>query len=601
MADESGSNVNSFNPFEVSDQLLELTMRSQRLASQWWTEQLSNPRNPAALDPFNLSGAYKELMSGLMQNPDRLIGAQAAYCRDAINLWQGTARRMLGLEAEPVIEPSKSDNRFRDEQWTDNPLFDHIKQSYLLASRFVESALDGAEMLEDKDAEKLGFFTRQFIDAMAPTNFPTTNPAVVRETIGTLGENLIRGFNNFLNDLERGDGQLQITMADPNAFKLGENVATTPGKVVYQNRMFQLLQYEPATEKVYKRPLLIVPPWINKYYIMDLQPKNSLIKWLVDQGHTVFVMSWVNPDESYAETGFDDYVLEGIYAALDAIEQATGEKQLNAMGYCIGGTLLAAALAQMASRKDDRIKSATFFTTMIDFSEPGEIGVFIDDNQVDSLEQRMREQGYLEGSNMASAFSMLRANDLIWMFAINNYLLGKDPLVFDLLYWNSDSTRMPAEMHSYYLRNMYMENRLKDPGGISIDGQPIDIAKIKVPSYFLSTREDHIAPWKSTYTGASLLSGPVRFVLGGSGHIAGVINPPAAEKYCYWVNNGRKLPADPEQWLKKAKQNGGSWWTDWNAWVTGLNDAKVPARQPGAGKLPVIEDAPGSYVATRMT
>ncbi len=423
----------------------------------------------------------------------------------------------------------------------------------------------------------------------------------MRETVQSLGKNLIRGMNNLLADLEKGDGQLRISMTDVDAFKLGENVATTPGKIVFQNRMFQLIQYSPTADEVFKRPLLIVPPWINKYYIMDLQPKNSLIKWLVAQGHTVFVISWVNPDESYADTGYDEYVCEGFYTALDTVERGTGEQEINAIGYCLGGTLLASVLAHMAGNGEQRVKSATFFTSMIDFEEPGELGVFIDDQQVTALEERMQETGYLDATCMASTFNMLRANDLIWTFAINNYLLGQDPLVFDLLYWNSDSTRMPAAMHSFYLRTMYLENRLREPGGITITGTPIDIRDIDIPAYFLSTQDDHIAPWKSTYAGAKLLAGPVRFVLGASGHIAGVINPPAANKYHYWTGKRNPLPDSAKQWLDSAVQNDGSWWTDWASWVDQQSPEKVPARSPGDGELEVIEDAPGSYVSKRIT
>ncbi len=598
MSEEKNRSTNGFNPFEMSDTLLELTMRGQRLATRYMAGNLTNPHS-MSFDPFNLAGAYTEVVTNLVQNPTKVFDAHMAYYRDSLSLWRNTAKRMFGGEAEAVIEPKKGDNRFRDEEWAEHYLYDHIKQAYLLAARFLEQTLDGKEVLDHRDAEKVGFFTRQVIDALAPTNFPHTNPSVVRETLDSLGENLVKGLHNLLEDLEKGDGKLQITMADPDAFRLGENVASTPGKVVFQNELFQLLQYTPSTDEVLRRPLLIVPPWINKYYIMDLQPKNSLIKWLVDQGNTVFVISWVNPDEAYADKTFDDYMVGGVYAALDAIEKATGEREVNAIGYCIGGTLLAAVLAHMAARNDDRIKSSTFFTTMIDFEQPGEIGVFIDEKQVSALEKEMQEKGYLEGRSMASAFSMLRANDLIWMFAINNYLLGKNPLVFDLLYWNSDSTRMPAAMHAFYLRNMYMDNRLQEPGGLTLAGEPIDVRKIQVPAYFLSTREDHIAPWMSTYSGARLFSGPVRFVLGGSGHIAGVINPPAANKYGYWTND-KTLPKTPDQWFNGATEHQGSWWLDWQKWVEGLSNDKVPARVPGKGKLKVIEDAPGSYVQKRI-
>ncbi|HKA40253.1 MAG TPA: class I poly(R)-hydroxyalkanoic acid synthase, partial [Burkholderiales bacterium] len=429
-------------------------------------------------------------------------------------------------------------------------------------------------------------------------NFLLTNPEVLRETVASGGQNLVKGFNNLLEDLARGGGsQLRVRMTDERAFKLGLNIATTPGAVVFQNDLIQLIQYHPANGPVFRRPLLVIPPWINKYYILDLREKNSFVKWALEQGHTVFVISWVNPDRKLAHKSFDDYLSEGVLAALDAIEKATGEREVNAIGYCLGGTLLACALGCLAARKDERIVSATFFASLIDFSEAGELEVFVDEQQVAALEKRMQERGYLEGSEMANTFNMLRANDLIWSFVINNYLLGRDPFPFDLLYWNSDSTRMPAAMHAYYLRNMYIKNLLAKPGGIELCGVPVDLAKVRVPLYFASTVEDHIAPWRSTYAGARLFSAPVRFVLGGSGHIAGIVNPPAANKYSYWTSP--KLPGTAEQWLKGASQHPGSWWPDWSGWVAQHGGDKVPARVPGKGKLKVIEDAPGAYARMR--
>jgi polyhydroxyalkanoate synthase subunit PhaC len=443
------------------------------------------------------------------------------------------------------------------------------------------------------------FYSRQFVDAMSPSNFLLTNPEVLRKTAETGGENLLKGLNNLLGDLEQGKGRLRIKMTDMDAFKLGENIGVSPGKVVYQNGLIQLVQYDPMTETVLKRPLLIGPPWINKFYILDLRPRNSFVRWAVSQGHTVFVISWVNPDAKLAEKGFEDYMKDGYLAALDAIEKATGEREINAIGYCLGGTLLASTLAYMAAKKDDRIRSATFFVTMMDFQEAGELGVFIDEEQLHSLEEKMNKRGYLEGSEMATTFNMLRANDLIWSFVVNNYLLGNDPFPFDLLYWNADSTRMPARMHSFYLRKMYQENLLAVPNGITLAGVPIDLGKIKTPAYFLSTREDHIAPWKSTYRGTQLLSGPKRFVLAASGHIAGVVNPPDGGKYSHWIN--QDLPPDAEAWFKGATEISGSWWPDWHRWVSALAKEQVPARVPGDGRLKVIEDAPGSYVKVRLS
>jgi polyhydroxyalkanoate synthase len=390
-------------------------------------------------------------------------------------------------------------------------------------------------------------------------------------------------------------------MTDESAFQLGRNVATTPGKVVHQTPLMQLIQYQPTTQEVHKRPLVIIPPWINKYYILDLREKNSFIRWAVAQGHTVFVLSWVNPDARLAQKGFDDYMREGALAAFDAIEKATGERQVNAIGYCLGGTLLGATLGYLSNTQQNRVASATFFVSLLDFSEPGELGVFIDEQQVANLEKKMNERGYLEGSEMAGTFNLLRANDLVWSFVVNNYLLGKDPFPFDLLYWNADSTRMPARMHSFYLRNMYIKNLLAEPGGIELDGVPIDLGTVRAPAYFISTVEDHIAPWKTTYKGAKYLGSAqrraVRFVLGGSGHIAGIVNPPAAKKYHYWVNDA--LPDTADEWFAGAKQIPGSWWEDWQAWMEQQNagEPKVPARIPANA----LEDAPGSYASLRIT
>jgi polyhydroxyalkanoate synthase len=550
------------------------------------------------LDPFKLSGAYKALFEQLAKDPQKLIETNMAYMQDAMKLYQSTMLGLMGQSQEPVIEPEKGDRRFKHDDWNEQPAFDCIKQSYLLASKWMRSVVSETEGMDEKTAKKVEFFTERYIDALSPTNFSAMNPAVLEKIRETRGANLVHGLKNLLTDLEKGEGQLRIRMTDVDAFELGENVGTTPGKIVFQNRMMQLIQYEPTTEKVQKRPLLVIPPWINKYYILDLQEKNSLLKWLVDQGHTVFVVSWINPDESYRDVGFDEYMTEGVLTALDAIEQATGERDVNAIGYCIGGTLLATTLAYMQANDDDRIKRATFFTTMLDFSEPGDLGVFVGEEELDELDKTMQEAGYLDGTGMAGTFNLLRANDLIWSFYINNYLLGNDPRPFDLLYWNSDSTRMPAKMHSWYMRNFYLKNLLCKPNGVTVAGTPIDLSKIKTPACFVSTVEDHIAPWKSTYMGARLFSGPVRFILGGSGHIAGVINPPEAEKYGY--RTVAKLPEDAEAWAEKAKPHEGSWWPEWQKWVKPGGGKAVAARIPGDGKLDVIEAAPGSYAKHRL-
>jgi polyhydroxyalkanoate synthase len=599
MADQDKTATTGFklpDPAEIGRSMADIAERSQRIVSEWLKRQADQEHAP---DPLNIASAFMEMTARLIANPARLVAAQLGFWQDYMTLWQNTARRVMGMESEPVIDAPATDRRFKDDAWRENEVFDFIKQSYLLSARYVQDVVRQVDGLDPKTAQKVDFYARQFVDAMSPSNFLLTNPEVLRKTAETGGENLLKGLNNLLADLEQGKGRLRIKMTDMEAFTLGENIGVSPGKVVFQNDLMQLIQYTPITDKVLKRPLLIAPPWINKFYILDLRPRNSFVRWAVSQGHTVFMISWVNPDERLAEKGFEDYMAEGYLAALDAIEQATGEREVNAIGYCLGGTLLASTLAYMATKKDNRIRSATFFVTMMDFAEAGELGVFIDEEQLNALEDKMNKRGYLEGSEMATTFNMLRANDLIWSFVVNNYLLGNDPFPFDLLYWNADSTRMPARMHSFYLRKMYQENLLAVPNGISLGGVPIDLHKIKTPAYFLSTREDHIAPWKSTYRGTQLLSGPKRFVLAASGHIAGVVNPPDGGKYSHWINTD--LPEDPEAWFKGATEIAGSWWPDWHRWVSALAKDQVPARVPGDGKLKPIEDAPGSYVKVRLS
>jgi polyhydroxyalkanoate synthase len=585
------------DPAALGRSMAGIAERSQRIVGDWLKRQAEE--GPAKPDPLNIGAAFMEMTTRLASNPQKLIEAQVGFWQDYMSLWQSTAQRMMGMDAKPVIEGDPRDRRFKDEAWKDNEVFDFIKQSYLLSARYITDMVKQADGLEPATAQKVDFYSRQFIDAMSPSNFLLTNPEVLRKTAETGGENLIKGLNNLLADLERGKGNLRIKMTDMEAFRIGENIAVTPGKVVFQNDLMQLIQYTPTTEKVLKRPLLIIPPWINKFYILDLRARNSFVRWATAQGHTVFIVSWVNPDEKLAEKNFEDYMKEGILDALSAIEAATGERAVNAIGYCLGGTLLSSTLAWMAAHGDDRIKSATFFVTLMDFRESGELNVFIDEEQIKALEDKMNKRGFLEGSEMATTFNMLRANDLIWSFVVNNYLLGNDPFPFDLLYWNADSTRMPARMHSFYLRNMYQENRLSQPGGISLAGTPIDLSKVKVPAYFISTREDHIAPWRATYRGTKLLGGENRFVLAASGHIAGVVNPPEGGKYSHWLNT--ELPEDPEAWFQGATEIAGSWWPDWQRWVSALDKRMVKARVPGDGKLAVLEEAPGSYVKVLLS
>ena len=583
------------DPVQWSRNMAAIAELSERLVREFLAHQQSVTLGMG--DPLNIGAAFLEMTQRLMSDPGRLVQAQLSLWQDYLRLWQSTAERFLGGKAEPVAEPQAGDRRFKDAAWQENTLFDYIKQSYLLTARWLQSTVRQVDGLDEKTARKVDFYTRQFVDAMAPSNFILTNPEVLRATIDSQGENLVNGLKHVLEDLDRGKGRLMIKMTDFDAFKVGGNIAVTPGKVIFQNDLIQLIQYEPSTPKVHRRPLLIIPPWINKYYILDLRPDNSFIKWAVAQGHSVFVISWVNPDEHLAAKKFDDYRLEGPLAALDAIEQATGEREVNVIGYCLGGTLLAATLAYMAVKEDHRFTSATFFVTMTDFAEAGELSVFIDEEQLTSLEGRMREHGYLEGSDMATTFNMLRANDLIWSFVVNNYLLGKDPFPFDLLYWNSDSTRMPAVMHAFYLRKMYLENQLVVPDALTLAGVPIDLRKVAVPSYFLSTKEDHIAPWKSTYAATQIFRGKTNFVLAASGHIAGVVNPPGRSKYGHWEST--KLPKSPDEWLAGAKMVPDSWWPNWESWIEGYAGGEVPARRPGDGKLKPIEDAPGSYVLVK--
>jgi polyhydroxyalkanoate synthase subunit PhaC len=472
--------------------------RSSRILGEFAQKQAQS-MSAAVRDEMGIAKAFMDLYARMAADPALMASLALNLWTDYTRLWQASWLKMLGVQAAAVAEPAKGDPRFKDDDWSSNFVFDYIKQSYLIAARHIQEAVAQVGGLPPESERKVAFFTRQYLDALAPSNFLLTNPQVLRETLQSGGQNLVRGLDNLLNDLEKGGGELRISMTDETAFQLGRNVATTPGKVVFQNDLMQLIQYQPMTQEVYKQPLLIIPPWINKYYILDLREKNSFIRWAAQQGHTVFVVSWVNPDARLAQKGFDDYMLEGAIAALDAVAEATGEPEANVIGYCLGGTLLGATLAYLANKKDQRVRSATFFVSLLDFSQPGELGVFIDEAQVANLEKKMNARGYLEGAEMAGTFNLLRANDLVWSFVVNNYLLGKAPFPFDLLYWNADSTRMPARMHSFYLRNMYLKNLMGVPGGMTLAGVPIDLSQVTMPAYFISTVEDHIAPWQGTY------------------------------------------------------------------------------------------------------
>ncbi len=530
-------------------------------------------------------------------DPQRAVDLRTSLGKSYLDLWASTAKRMAGEEAPPVATPDPRDKRFADPEWSSTQFYDFIKQGYLLTSDWANRLVRDAEGLDPHERHKAEFYMRQIVNAASPSNFLLTNPELLRTTLASNAENLVAGMRMLAEDIEAGDGSLKIRQSDASMFEVGRNLGVTPGKVIYQNDLMQLIQYTPATEQVLKRPLLIVPPWINKFYILDLTPEKSFIRWCVAQGLTVFVISWINPDARMQHKDLADYMREGPLDALDIIKKITGEDEVTAIGYCVGGTLLAITLAYMAARGDRRIGSATFFAAQTDFTYAGDLKVFVDEAQIAALEKHMHDRGFLEGKSMATAFNLLRSNDLIWPYVINNYLKGKAPFPFDLLYWNSDQTRMPAANHSQYLRGCYLENRLAR-GEMDIDGTRLDLKKVNIPIYNLATREDHIAPAKSVLLGSSLFGGPVKYVLSGSGHIAGVVNPPDKNKYQYWTGPNPQGD-DVEAWLAKATEHPGSWWPDWLAWIREQNPAMVPARPPGGGVLPPIEDAPGSYVKIR--
>src|SRR3954468_16964773 len=549
-----------------------------------------------AEDVGDMVRIFGQIAEHWLVDPQKAIQAQSQLGMKFMDLWVSTLRRMQGEEPKPVAQPEPKDNRFRDPEWSENPVFDFLKQAYLITSQWAEDMVEEAEGVDERTRQKAEFYLRQLSSALSPSNFIVTNPELIRETLKENAANLVRGMRMLAEDIEAGQGELKIRQTDPSRFQVGVNLANTPGKVIFRNDLIELIQYAPATEAVLRRPLLIVPPWINKFYILDLNPEKSFIRWAVAQGLTVFCISWVNPDERHAEKGFSDYMREGIFAALEAIEAATGEKKVTTIGYCVGGTLLAVALAYMAAQRDDRIESATFLTTQVDFTNPGDLKVFVDEEQVSAVEESMAKRGYLEGSRMANAFNMLRPNDLVWPYMINNYIKGQPPFPFDLLYWNSDSTRMPAANHSFYLRNCYLENKLTK-GQMVVDNVRLDLKKVKIPIFNLATREDHIAPARSVFLGSKFFGGKVDYVVAGSGHIAGVVNPAGKPKYQFWTNGPPK--GDYDAWLANATENPGSWWPYWFDWVERQNPERVPAREPGAGKLPALCDAPGEYVKVK--
>jgi polyhydroxyalkanoate synthase len=594
--EEAAAPYKILNPEELSLNLLRLFELGGRVLTEF-IERADSKAGPytAAAEITEATNILSDLAQHWFTDPTKFAEAQTSLVSSYAELWNNALQRMLGQPVTPIAEPEPGDNRFKDPDWSQNPYFDFWKQAYLITSRWADDLLDKTEGLDQRTRQKAEFYLRQVSSALSPSNFPMTNPEVLRETFKSNAENLVKGMSYLAEDMSRSGDLLRISQTDASAFEVGRNLATTPGKVVYQNDLFQLIEYAPATEKVRERPLLIVPPWINKFYILDLAPAKSLIKFLVDQGFTVFMISWVNPDESLSHKSFEDYMQEGILTAADAVKRETGAEQCNVVGYCVGGTLLATTLAYLAARGEEPFASASFLATQVDFTHAGDLLLFTDADQLEALNELMSERGYLDGSRMANVFNMLRPRDLIWPYIVNNYLLGKKPFPFDLLYWNQDSTRMPAANHNFYLSEFYGANRLANKQMV-LAGTRLDLSKVKLPVFELATREDHIAPAKSVFTGAQLFSGPVEFVLSGSGHIAGVVNPPGKVKYQYWTNEKREPSL--EQWIADAEEHPGSWWPHWAEWLSERSGEWIEVRTPGK-VLGVVEDAPGSYVKTK--
>ena len=596
----AGPSVDAYlvkDPEAFSRNLARLIEQAGKAAAAWVEPREKGGRQDASTEPLaDLVKTFSKVTEYWLSDPARALEAQTRLFSGYMEIWSGSILRMTGQPAHDKVRPAKGDKRFEDPDWSENAFFDFVKQAYLVTSRWARDLVEHTEGLDAHTKHKARFYVNQITNALAPSNFILTSPELFKETVATNGQNLVAGMKMLAEDIAAGGGELKLRQSDASRFALGANIALTPGKVIARSDLAEIIQYAPSTEKVLKRPLLICPPWINKYYILDLNPEKSLIRWAVEQGHTVFVVSWVNPDERHAAKDWEAYIREGLVLGLDTIEKATGEKKVNTVGYCVGGTLLAAAIALLEQEGDRRIKSATLFATQVDFVHSGDLKVFVDEDQIHALEAAMKTKGYLEGTRMAMAFNMLRSSDLIWPYVVSNYMKGKEPAPFDLLYWNADSTRMTAANHSYYLRNCYLENNLSH-GRMMLAGKRLSLKDVKVPIYNLATKEDHIAPALSVFEGSRRFGGKVTFVLAGSGHIAGVINPPERKKYQYWTDGPAK--GSFEDWRAKAKEHAGSWWPHWHKWLTDLDTAEVPAREPGGGRLKPIDDAPGDYVRIR--
>jgi len=586
------------DPEQFALNVARMIEQAGKAASAWVEPRESGERRDTVAEPLtDMVKTFSKVTEYWLSDPARALEAQTRLFAGYLTVWSNAISHVRTGASDPeAVKPDVGDKRFQDPEWGKNAFFDFLKQAYLVTSRWAGDLVERADGLDEHTRHKASFYVKQISNAISPSNFILTNPELFRETIASNGENLVRGMKMLAEDIAAGHGDLKLRQADPSCFEIGRNVATTPGKIVGRSDVAEIIQYAPATDTVLKRPLLICPPWINKFYILDLNPEKSFIRWAVEQGHTVFVISWVNPDQRHGAKDWEAYIREGLQYALDTIERTTGEREVNAVGYCVGGTLLAAALALMAQEDDDRIKSVTFFATQVDFTYAGDLKVFVDEEQVAAVERSMTEKGYLDGTRMATAFNMLRSGDLIWPYVVNNYMRGKEPLPFDLLYWNADSTRMAAANHSFYLRNCYLDNTLSQ-GRMELAGRTLSLADVTIPVYNLATKEDHIAPARSVFLGSRFFGGDVEFVLTGSGHIAGVVNPPRSKKYQFWT--GGKPEGSLEDWLAKATETPGSWWPHWQAWIEKQDKRRTKARKPGKGAK-VLGDAPGAYVKVRV-